>query len=177
VIARAATLIRDGLVIGGAAAFLLSIAGAGAWTFYGGRVAAFLRTELGIDALSDQIRTLAGEDRIIRQPRGYSYVEEPVHVGEKVFLVLHMARTQSGIACSFVRASSIFEDQRGIKLGGSSIGPITQLGTNPEAIRVGLDMPQGLQTGRVGVHLVLEYRCGGETAHDKTDTLFFELLP
>lgn len=181
-ISRAATLVRDGLVIGGAAAFLLSIAGAGAWTFYGGKVVSFLRLELGIDNLAQEVRTLSGEDRIIRQPRGYSYVEEPVYEGDEVFVVNHLSRTSLGKACTFEGGSSIFEDARGIKLGGSSFGPITQLGEHPESIRLGLKMPRGLQLGRVGVHLVLKYTCptaegGSETRFDKTETLFFELLP
>lgn len=173
---RIAKMIRDGAVIGTVASGMLAVMASGAWTLRGEAVVSFLRAELGIDELAQEVRTLSGEDRVIRQLRGYSYVEEPVHEGDEVFLVLHMARTQAGALCTFVGYHAVFEDQRGIKLAGSSGGPITQLGPSPERIRLGVTPPRGLQQGRVGVHLILEYRCGGETVFDRTETLFFDLL-
>jgi len=131
--------------------------------------------------LVDRIDEIAGENRIIRQPRGYSYVEEPVREGEPLWIVLYMARTKAGANCTFVEGASVFEDSRGVRQGGSRLKPITQVGMSPERLRAPVDMPAGLRLGRVGVHIVLEYRCpvagGTETRWDRTDTLFFELLP
>jgi hypothetical protein len=174
---RLAGLIRDGLVIGGAAAFLLSIVLTGVWAIYGGNVTAFLRSELGIDDLSTQIRTLAGEDRIIRQPTGLSYVSEPVHVGETVVLNLVLQRTTRGMSCRFLGGQSLFRDASGIVTPGSPISPMQQVTDQQTRIRLDITPPPTLRDGRVELHISLEYECQGERVFDKTDVVTFELLP
>ena len=46
--------------------------------------------ELGINEINKSIRSLSGEDRIVRQREGLSYVEEPVTQGENVILNLSL---------------------------------------------------------------------------------------
>ena len=42
--------------------------------------------EAGVKEIKESMRNLAGEDRVFRQIEGLSYVEEPVHRGENIFL-------------------------------------------------------------------------------------------
>ena len=49
--------------------------------------------EASLGEISINMRNLTGENRIIRQSEGLSYVEEPVRRGENVFLYLVIERT------------------------------------------------------------------------------------
>lgn len=152
-----------------------------------------IRAELGIDQLAtahsvdqlkdairdleDAVRAAAGEDRVIRQPRGQSYIAEPVTQGQDVSLFLVIERTNYGKECRFTGGTSIFTDASNVATTGSRITPSRQIGPDASRIRVDLTPPDSLLVGRVEVYLALEYLCGGMTVFDKTDTVSYRLLP
>lgn len=160
----------------------------GLWAFTWGPVGDFLdqwaHMQSTLVRLSDDVRTLKGEDRVIRQPPGQSYVEEPVHQGENVVMVLVVARTRLGANCRLTEWVPIFTDDMAIPTPGhrAAIGPVRQqVGTNETRMRVEMVPPKHLRPGRVTVYLALTYRCPGAEPDgivpDRTDVIPFELLP
>ena len=70
--------------------------------------------ESGVDKINESMRNLAGENRIIRQIEGLSYVEEPVYKGENIFLHLVVERTELGRNCVLTKAVPLFKDKTGV---------------------------------------------------------------
>lgn len=126
--------------------------------------------------LRAEIAVATGEDRIIRQPSGTSYVVEPVVRGDAVVMHLVLGRTTLGESCRFVGGVSLFTDLAGITVAGSEVRVQRQIGASPARIRVDLQHPSSLLAGRVEVYLALEYICNGDTRFDRTDTLAFLLV-
>lgn len=134
--------------------------------------------EKSIVDLGKNIRTLSGEDRVIRQREGLSYVEEPVHRGDNVFLYLVLERTELGKNCKLTKAVPLFKDKTGVTTPGTRPERPLQsgLGTDPTVIRLEYIPPPNLELGRIEVYVTLEYDCDGRTMFDKTNILTYELL-
>ena len=66
--------------------------------------------EAGVKEIKESMRNLAGEDRVFRQIEGLSYVEEPVHRGENIFLHLVIQRTELGKDCVLTKAVPLFKE-------------------------------------------------------------------
>lgn len=182
---RIAAILRDALVLGTALSMILGMAASILWLAFADIAVDRMRGLLELDklasaedlrALAADVRTLAGEDRVIRQPRGRSYVDEPVHLGERVVLILFLERTATGASCEFLSGNSVFEDMSGIRTGGSGIRPTQQIGPDPTRLRLSLDPPDTLRPGRVTVSLILRYRCGERIVFDETDPIAYRLL-
>ena len=134
--------------------------------------------ESGLYRINESMRNLAGENRIIRQKEGLSYVEEPVHKGENVTLYLVIERTELGKNCVLTKAVPLFKDKTGVTTPG--IRPerdsVSGLTTDSTAIRLEYVPPPNLELGRIEVYVSLEYDCDGKTMFDKTDVLTYQLL-
>lgn len=134
--------------------------------------------EAGVDKVNESMRNLAGENRIIRQKEGLSYVEEPVHKGENVTLYLVIERTELGKNCVLSKAVPLFKDKTGVTTPG--IRPerdlVSRLTTDPTVTRLEYVPPPNLELGRIEVYVSLEYDCDGKTMFDKTDVLTYQLL-
>lgn len=135
--------------------------------------------EIQITGLEEATKSLAGEDRVIRQTSGLSYVIEPVHKGEHVNLVIVAEKTQLGETCVLQESQGIFTDESRIATPGyrPKYARKRDVGSTSSAMKVELVPPHNLQPGRVEVYLLLEYECNGKTIFDRTDTLTYELLP
>ena len=134
--------------------------------------------ETGVHEIRENMRNLSGENRIIRQREGLSYVEEPVRRGENVFLYLVVERTELGKNCVLTKAVPLFKDKTGVTTPGVRPERPLQSGltTDPTVIRLEYVPPPNLELGRVEVYVTLEYDCDGKTMFDKTDVLTYELL-
>lgn len=134
--------------------------------------------ENGVDDIRENMRNLAGENRIIRQREGLSYVEEPVRRGENVFLYLVIERTELGKDCVLTKAVPLFKDKTGVTTPGVRPERPLQIGlsTDPTVTRLEYIPPPNLALGRIEVYVSLEYECNGKTMFDKTDVLTYELL-
>jgi hypothetical protein len=143
---------------------------------------AAIRTDLQnmqeqLTVLSEGVARATGEDRVIRQIPGLSYVKEPVHVGDEVVLYLVVQRTRLGALCKFVEGTPLFTDETGITSAGNPIQAARQIGTEATRLRLNLTPPKNLRPGRVELYLALEYDCGGVRTPEKTDPVAFNLLP
>lgn len=130
-----------------------------------------------IEDLTNAVNRASGNDRVIRQPRGLTYVSEPVTVGDPVTLNLVIFRTELGQGCILRRGQSLFTDSQNITTAGSEIIPRRQVGGEQTRLRVVIDPPETLMPGRVELYLALEYDCGGRTQFDRTEIVTYELMP
>ncbi|MBP0484686.1 hypothetical protein [Sagittula salina] len=157
-----------------------------AWTF--GPVGRFFakvdKIVVDIAQLQQDVARANGEDRVIRQPDGMSYIREPVTQGEMVTMMLTIGRTRLGQACRLTDWVPIFVDGTNIPLPGRRAYPnrsLQQLGEGLETRRIEMIPPEELMPGRVTVYLALSYAClsqGGEKpVPDRTDVLAYMLLP
>ena len=134
--------------------------------------------EAGVKEIKESMRNLAGEDRVFRQIEGLSYVEEPVHRGENIFLHLVIQRTELGKDCVLTKAVTLFKDKTGVTTPGTMPERtlISVATTDPIAVRLEYIPPPNLELGRIEVYVSLEYECDGKTMFDRTDVLTYELL-
>ena len=134
--------------------------------------------EAGIRDINENLRSLSGDDRIIRQREGLSYVEEPVRKGENVFLYLVMERTELGKDCRLTKAVPLFKDKTGVTTPGTRPDRPLQSGltTDLTVTRLEYIPPPNLELGRIEVYVSLEYECDGKIMFDRTDVLTYELL-
>jgi hypothetical protein len=142
-----------------------------------------------ISTIADDVATLKadvaranGEDRVIRQPQGLSYIKEPVVEGENVTMFMVAARTRLGADCRLTDWTPIFQDERNIPTPGgrARAGPVArQIDTDLQTLRIEMVPPAGMRPGRITVYLTLTYACPGVSTPvpDRTDTLAYELLP
>lgn len=198
-----AGLIRDFLYLVGIVTPMMMIFLYGLYTYNRDWIVTNVKAELGIDglategavtrlaetveALSEDVRRATGEDRVIRQPQGLSYVEEPVSIGENVVLWLTVARTRLGKNCRLTDWTPLFTDTRNVPLAGSRPSPGAvrrQIGDDFEKLRVEIIPPVGLVPGRIELYLVLDYECPSERdgnrmttrVPDRTDVVTYQLL-
>ena len=129
-----------------------------------------------IATLTELVRNINGENRVIRQTPGQSYVTEPVTVGQPVTLNLVAQRTALGATCKLTNSQSLFTDTSGVAAPGRSLGQKRQITTDPTRLRVLIQPPRKLLLGRIEVYLALEYECSGKTVFDRTDPVYYTLL-
>lgn len=130
-----------------------------------------------LDHLAEELQKATGEDRVIYEVQGQSYVKEPVHLGDQITLNVVVRRTRTGAGCTLLNRTAIFTDESGIASAGDTLRPARQVGASETAIRVSLDVPPQVKPGRVTVYLSLEFICGEKTVFDQTRPVAFALLP
>lgn len=134
--------------------------------------------EQQITDLQTITKSLSGEDRIIRQPPKLSYVEEPVYIGDNIFLVIVAEKTSLGRSCRLLEMQGLFTDESRIATPGQfpKYTRKIDIGDIPTTSKVEIIPPPNLAPGRVEVYLVLEFECNGATHFDRTEVLTFKLL-
>lgn len=190
-----AGLVRDFLYLVGVVTPMMLVFLYGLYAYNREWIVGTVKAELGIDGLAtegavtrlaetveglaEDVRRATGEDRVIRQPQGLSYVEEPVSIGENVVLWLTVARTRLGKDCRLTDWTPLFTDSRNVPLAGARPHPGSvrrQIGDDFEKLRVEMVPPPGLEPGRIELYLVLDYDCGGKRVPDRTDVVTYQLL-
>lgn len=135
-----------------------------------------------LDALTLEVQRATGEDRVIFEAPGLSYVREPVFQGDQITLNLVLRRTRLGAACTLLNRTAIFTDEMNISSAGPAVKPTRQVTASETPLRLLLDVPPQIKPGRVSVHLSLEYSCpaanGSEMriVYDMTRPVAFMLL-
>lgn len=148
---------------------------------------AVARLSATVEDLAEDVRRATGEDRVIRQPQGLSYVEEPVTIGEDVVLWLTVARTRLGKDCRLIEWTPLFTDERNVPLAGSRARPggvRRQITDEYEKLRVEITPPPSLTPGRVELYLALDYECPSDRdgarvmtrVPDRTEVVTYRLL-
>lgn len=125
------------------------------------------------------VRRATGEDRVIRQTPGLSYIEEPVWQGQSVTLIMVAERTTLGRDCRLTDWSPLFTDGSGITMPGARVAPgppRRQITNAPTRLRIEMMPPATLKPGRIEVYLALTYACGGSQIYDRSDPVVYELL-
>lgn len=130
-----------------------------------------------IDTLSAEIQKATGEDRVIYETPGLTYVTEPVYVGDAIVLHMVVRMTRLGAACTMISRTPLFVDDTNIATPGIQKRAERQVGTTDTPLRIPLDVPPELRSGRVTVHLSLEFQCGDRIVYDQTRPTPFMLLP
>ncbi|MFG6083847.1 hypothetical protein ACEUZ9_000079 [Paracoccus litorisediminis] len=130
-----------------------------------------------IVALRTDLAAATGDNRVIRQPPGLSYVTEPVRMGEPVILNLVIERTELGAQCHFLSGQSLFTEAGGVITPGSEIEPSRQISEEQTRLRVKLIPPDTLRPGRIELYIALEYDCDGRKVYDRTDVVTYSLVP
>ena len=135
--------------------------------------------QASLDGLRSDLRAATGEDRVIRQPPGLSYVQEPVIQGDNVIAFLKVQRTKMGKDCRLLDWTPLFSDASNVVIPGrraaenvSSRRATTETGT----FRVEMIPPAILLPGRIEVYLALDYDCGGQRVSERTDTITYRLI-
>jgi len=127
--------------------------------------------------LRADVAQATGDDRVIRQPKGLSYVTEPVHLGEDVVYNLVIERTTLGANCNFMGGESLFTESGGVMTPGSALPASTRrLAAQQTRLHLRLTPPENLRPGRIELYLALEYDCAGKRVYDRTDTAVYQLL-
>ncbi len=132
--------------------------------------------QLEIAEMRAEVNAVSGDNRVIRQPPGLSYVTEPVHVGEPVVLNLVASRTELGARCILTSGQSLFTEAGGVITPGSEVRPGRQINEDQTRMRIRLIPPDSLRPGRIELYLALEYDCDGKTVFDRTETVVYQLL-
>ena len=148
------------------------------WTGFGGWLVAMARMPAAVAQLQSDVASLSGANRVIRQIPGMSYIEEPVHQGDQVTMIMVAERTVLGTACSLTDWTPIFTDASNVPVPGerARVGVPSQISDGPSIRRIEMIPPPELLPGRVAVYLTLIYDCGGRTVPDRTDVVAYRLL-
>ena len=126
-----------------------------------------------------EVRQATGEDRVIRQPPGLSYVQEPVQQGENVILFMVAERTTLGRNCRLTGWTPLFTDSTNVTLPGTRLspGPVSrQISDELTKLRIEIIPPAILTLGRIELYLALDYDCEGKQVPDRTDTVTYRLI-
>jgi hypothetical protein len=139
-----------------------------------------------MERLADGVARATGEDRIIREQPGQTYVPEPVYVGDTVQFNMVVERTTLGRPCILERTVPMYVDETRIPQPGPAYTPTLQVGSQATFVQPRYEMPTTLQPGRIAMHLILEYRCPAssspdgvvvwERVLDRTSTAVFRLM-
>ena len=152
----------------------------GIWAFTYGPVASFLdqwsRMQNNIAELQQKMAVVQGEDRVIREVPGLTYVSEPVYQGENIVFNMVAERTRLGLNCVLQYSQPIFTDMLNIPTPGLRREAARQIRDDPTPLRPGYTPPPNLRPGRVTVYLILAYTCDGKTVFDQTSTAAFEII-
>ncbi len=137
---------------------------------------AHYRMQADIIELKAEVASLKGEDKIIREKPGLTYVSEPVYENEPIIFNMVAERTRLGEGCILQYSQPIFTDQMNVPTPGQRRMAARQIDRDPTPLRPGYMPPDNLRPGRVTVYLILAYECDGNTLFDQTSTAAFELL-
>lgn len=152
----------------------------GMWAFTYGPVRDFLiqweQMQTSIAQLQRDMLVQQGEDKVIREVSGLTYVSEPVYQGEDVVFNFVAARTRLGASCILRSTQPIFTDLQNTPTPGPRREAQLQITQVPSPLRPSFSLPINIRPGRVTVYLVLEYTCDGATVFDQTSVAAFELL-
>ncbi|WP_226783314.1 hypothetical protein [Oceaniglobus trochenteri] len=152
----------------------------GAWSITYGPLRDFLdqwaAMQINIAQLQDDMAAVQGEDRVIRETPGMTYVAEPVYQGENIRFNFVAERTRLGEPCILIQSQSIFTDAYNVPTPGSARLAARQVDDRPTPLQPTFTPPPNLRPGRVTVYLILTYQCDGKTVFDRTSTAAFELL-
>ena len=152
----------------------------GIWAFTYGPVASFLdqwnRMQNSIAELQQKMAVVQGEDRVIREVPGLTYVSEPVYEGENIVFNMVAERTRLGLNCVLQYSQPIFTDMLNIPTPGLRREAARQIRDDPTPLRPGYTPQPNLRPGRVTVYLILAYTCDGKTVFDQTSTAAFEII-
>lgn len=132
--------------------------------------------EQSVDQLSRDMLRQQGEDKVIRETPGLTYVSEPVYQGELITFNFQGQRTALGADCALVSTQAIFTDTLNAPTPGEVMPANINLSINPSLARPQYKVPRNIRPGRVTVFLVLQYLCGDQNVTDQTSTVAFELL-
>tara|TARA_R110000850_G_scaffold233967_3_gene358859 strand:+ start:2394 stop:2966 length:573 start_codon:yes stop_codon:yes gene_type:complete len=140
-------------------------------------------TKNDIEAITQRMDKISGEDRILKMKTGHSFIQEPVTKGQPIGMTLTGNRTERGKDCVFRKGTPLFTDDRDIPFPGKDFGPVKQFDKHQSRIQLTLIAPDTIKAGRVGVYLSMHYACpyGNDGAivdvFEDTDTFFFQMLP
>lgn len=129
-----------------------------------------------LDTLSAELQKATGEDRVIHEAPGLTYVTEPVYRGDQITLNMIVRRTRIGSACTMISRTALFTDETNIAIPGGAKAAERQIGTSDTPLRIIIDVPRQVRPGRVTVHLSLEFECGERRVFDTTRPTAFMLL-
>jgi len=148
------------------------------WTGFGGWVSTMVRMPATVAQMQADLASLSGANRVIRQVPGMSYIEEPVHQGQDVTMIMVAERTVLGEACRLTDWVPIFTDRSNVPVPGerARVGTPSQISDGPSIRRIVMIPPPDLLPGRVAVYLTLVYDCGGRVVPDRTDVVAYRLL-
>lgn len=181
-----AAKIRDLLIIAGVVSVILSAVGTTLWKANKKEIRAEAREFLGVTELAtkDQVKEIVtvlnkvtGADRVIQTDPVFSWVKEPVKVGEDVTARYLVNRTLNGAKCIAKNAVPLFTDERNIPMPGRVKSPMTQFSTTPTPVELTFEPPAGQVPGRVCVAVAVTYDCGGEPRFDQIDHVCYILQP
>lgn len=153
----------------------------GMWAMYGDEIIAKAREELGIGRNYELILRALGEDRVLRQPPGLSYVQEPVYVGDEILVNLTIERTEWGASCVFQGGNAVFVQPNGIILGGAQIPVQRQISTDLTRLVIQVESPNQRFVQiteldqRWAIYFALEYECYGQHVIEETRPIPFIL--
>jgi len=111
-----------------------------------------------VDALSERVSGLAGDQRIAIVDLSRSFVRSPVRPGGDVDAVIYAMRTERGSSCIITRAATIFETESGLRVPGPERSAAGQLPASMTRLRFQYPVPE-LPPGRTGVWMVGTYDC------------------
>lgn len=133
---------------------------AGLIGIYGDRVIEWAQGAFGIAENRELVLQALGEDRVIRQPLGLSYVGEPVATTDsEVLLVVSFARTTFGRSCDFTGGHAMFAGRDGVPRLGERLTPIEQISNDLVTFELWIDKPDRLPVGRAVAYLIMDYTC------------------
>ncbi len=171
IVELAKVLAAIGIIIGSATTL---------WAFTYGPAAAFLNQwremQLNIAEHQERMAVVQGEDRVIREVPGLTYVAEPVYQGEKIVFNFVAERTRLGEKCVLEYTQPIFTDMLNVPTPGMRRQAARQINEDPTPLRPSFTPPSNLRPGRITVYLILAYTCDGKTVFDQTTTAAFEMI-
>jgi len=150
------------------------------WAFTYGPVRDFLdqwrAMQIDIAELQAKMAVVQGEDKVIREVPGMTYVSEPVYQGEDIVFNMVAERTRLGLDCILEYSQPIFTDMLNVPTPGLRREAARQINDDPTPLRPGFTPPSNLRPGRITVDLILAYPCDVKTVFDQTTTAAFEMI-
>ncbi len=183
-VSEIAVKIRDLLIIAGVVSAIISFGFGTYWAANKERFREEAREFIGVKELAtkDQVAEIVkvlnqvtGADRIINIDPVFSWVKEPVKIGEDVTARYLVNRTLNGKHCLAQHAVPIFTDDRNVPLPGVLKSPITQFSTEPTTVELIYGPPENQVPGRVCVKVAVTYECNGKPRFDQIDHVCYIL--
>lgn len=128
-----------------------------------------------VDTLITEVMKATGEDRVLVELPGLSYVVEPVYRGNAITLNMVVRRTKTGAGCVSIMRTPLFTDETNTAIAGISAPPANQIGSSETPVRIDLAVPPQVRSGRVTVYLSYEFECGENRIFETTRPVPFIL--